>query len=111
MAKNKMKLVSFIGGLVVFSVAVGILIHNNKDKALAIKDQAKRAVNATRNTVRQAQETYKERIESLGFDIVSKDNKKLEPTDTESDGNQAYDELWEYVESQNDIYVKTHLAR
>jgi hypothetical protein len=109
MSIKKVNILSFAGGLVVFSVIVGVLVSKNDSIRNEIEDQAQGFLRVSREALQQLQ-----------F-VVMKIGKISDELKTDNETNDfeepprallpdSYDALWQKVEARNRAFVKTRPA-
>jgi hypothetical protein len=114
MGKKKTEFLSFVGGLLFFSVIVGIVVVRNESIRNEIESQARGFLGISRNILQQLQSGFAKAKAIAGASKIAKQNSKLNEQedgsspDTHKDG---YDALWQSVETQHKVFVKNHLPR
>ncbi|MDR1185615.1 MAG: hypothetical protein LBK67_12585 [Coriobacteriales bacterium] len=110
MSKKRTELLFFIGGAILVSVTVGMLIHKS-DKAKLESDDQESGSTGIRKTLLQGLSCAKEKVKELSGESkivkeISKLNKSLKQLPPDS-----YDASWQLVKAQSDTYVKNHPSR
>jgi hypothetical protein len=100
MSKKETKILSFVGGLIFFSVVAGILISNDDKIRAEIQEQAKGLLKTSKKALQQLQYVVS-KVGKLTGDLKSeKETSNLNSPQTEPITD-SYDTLWVQAEAQN----------
>jgi len=110
MSEKQIKAVSFVGGLVFFSIVVGALLIKNDRIRAEVEEQAMSLLKTTKSAVNQIQFI----VSKIGKITLDKKSVKTNNNIKEpfvSDEDSEYDGLWNVAEAQNKEFVKSHSSR
>jgi hypothetical protein len=99
-SKKQTKVLSFISGLLFFSVVTLVLIRNDREIRDELESQAKDLLKVSKTALGQAQTLVSRVSVLMGKPEIDKESSNLRRTPTQSQPND-YDSLWEQAESQN----------
>jgi hypothetical protein len=100
MSEKETKILSFVGGLVFFTVVAGVLISQDDKIREEIKEQANSLLKTSKKVLQQLQYVVT-KVSKLTSDVKSdKQNSNIEDKPATSSSNE-YDSLWEQAEQQN----------
>ena len=97
MSEKQKKVVSFIGGLVFFSVVVGVLLVKNERIRAEVEEQATSLLKTTKSAVSQIQFVIA-KIEKISGGNNSAQPNSNNATQRGSQKPEQYDELWSSIE-------------
>jgi len=108
MSEKQIKVISFIGGLVFFSIVVGVVLMKNERIRAEVEEQAMSLLKTTKSAINQAQYL----VSKVGVVTGEKKAAQANSNKTEAENmveKDKYASLWESAESQVGGFVKAHL--
>ena len=96
MSEKQIKVVSFIGGLVFFSIVVGVVLMKNERIRAEVEEQAMSLLKTTKSAIGQAQFLVSKVGMMTGEKKASQSNSDKTEMATQKD---TYEALWDAVKS------------